>query len=151
MWCLVLFASSMILSQGWANPCFWGNCYCFSGKMHQMIFCFCSLINEFRGFQNNRKDSTMTYDDALKYAIGLLIFSGMQTISSNHFFMIGSHNGMKVRIAVCSLIYRKVRESCSNANTTESISNEYFFFILHGNSRFGYHKLRWAKQLLAKL
>lgn len=93
----------------------------------------------------------MTYDDALKYAIGLLIFSGMQTISSNHFFMIGSHNGMKVRIAVCSLIYRKVRESCSNANTTESISNEYFFFILHGNSRFGYHKLRWAKQLLAKL
>ncbi|XP_055306698.1 ATP-binding cassette sub-family C member 4-like [Sitodiplosis mosellana] len=54
-----------------------------------------------------RKDSTMTYEDALMYACGIVILNALNTILVNQFVMIAFHNGMKVRVAVCSLIYRK--------------------------------------------
>lgn len=54
------------------------------------------------------EDSTMKYDDALMYACGIVILNAFNTILVNQFVMIAFHNGMKVRVAVCSLIYRKV-------------------------------------------
>lgn len=71
----------------------------------------------------------MTYDEALKYAIGLMICSGLQSISSNQFFMMGSHNGMKVRIAVCSLIYRKVRNDIPKTKKCCAILNWKYFSL----------------------
>lgn len=56
----------------------------------------------------NRTGSSVTYEDALLYAFGILVFNGIQTISSNQFYMFGYHNAMKLRVGVCSLIYRKV-------------------------------------------
>ncbi|XP_055304324.1 ATP-binding cassette subfamily C member 4-like [Sitodiplosis mosellana] len=53
------------------------------------------------------KDSTIKYEDALLYASGILILNAINTILFNQFFLISSHNGMKTRVAVCSLIYRK--------------------------------------------
>lgn len=54
------------------------------------------------------EDSKMTYDEALWYASGIVILNAINAILVNQFFMIGFHNGMKVRVAVCSVIYRKV-------------------------------------------
>lgn len=57
---------------------------------------------------NNSKDSTMAYQDAMIYATGIIGLNAINTLLVNQFFIIGFHNGMKVRVAVCSLIYRKV-------------------------------------------
>lgn len=50
----------------------------------------------------------MPYEEALWYASGMVILNALNALLVNQFFMIGFHNGMKIRVAVCSLIYRKV-------------------------------------------
>lgn len=51
----------------------------------------------------------MTYDDALWYAGAMVTLAALNGIVINHYFMGGFHNGMKVRVAVCNLIYKKVK------------------------------------------
>lgn len=64
-----------------------------------------------------REDSTLSYEDAVTYASGIVVLNGINAILVNQFFIKGFHNGMKVRVAVCSLIYRKVY-------TKQSYNNE---------------------------
>lgn len=49
----------------------------------------------------------MSYHEALIYASGILLLNGLYALFGNHSQHIAFHNGMKVRIAICSLIYRK--------------------------------------------
>lgn len=53
----------------------------------------------------------MTYDDALWYAGVMVALAAVNGIVINHYFMGGFHNGMKVRVAVCNLIYKKVNKN----------------------------------------
>lgn len=52
----------------------------------------------------------MPYNTALWYAVGLMLATLTKAIMESQFYITGSRNGMKVRVAVCSLIYRKVND-----------------------------------------
>lgn len=73
----------------------------FCNLLKMKVYCFFFLFI-------SSKDSTIEYDDALLYAAGILILNGINTILFNQFFLISSQNGMRARVAVCSIIYRKV-------------------------------------------
>lgn len=49
----------------------------------------------------------MTHEMALYYAGGIVLVNAMGSLILNHFFLNSFHYGMKVRVAVCSIIYRK--------------------------------------------
>lgn len=49
----------------------------------------------------------MTKNDGLMYAGGMILLCFVGTVLQNHYSMHGFHYGMKVRVACCSLIYRK--------------------------------------------
>lgn len=51
----------------------------------------------------------MTTDEALQVAGGMIVLIFISTVIQNHYGLGGFHHGMQVRIACCSLIYRKVK------------------------------------------
>lgn len=66
----------------------------------------------------------MSYTDAFLYASGLVIVNAVSLVVTNHYYATGWLNGMKVRVAVCSMIYRKVNFSTFSIY---SIDCEFFF------------------------
>lgn len=50
----------------------------------------------------------MTYVDAVIYANGIILLNAVNAIAANKYVAIAYVNGLKVRTAVCSMIYRKV-------------------------------------------
>lgn len=62
---------------------------------------------------NFRSDSEVTHQQALLYASGMVILNGIGVLTINQLFMTGYYNGMKARVAVCSIIFRKVNIHCN--------------------------------------
>lgn len=56
----------------------------------------------------------MSPTEAMLYASGMVFLNGIGVLTINQLFMVGYYNGMKARIAVCSIIYRKVSETISS-------------------------------------
>ncbi|XP_055540741.1 ATP-binding cassette sub-family C member 4-like [Wyeomyia smithii] len=54
-----------------------------------------------------RPDSTVTWENALYYAAAIVILNALSVVTINQYILGSFQNGMKVRIAVCSVIYRK--------------------------------------------
>lgn len=55
-----------------------------------------------------RSESEVTHQEAILYACGMVMVNGIGVLTINQLFMTGYYNGMKARVAVCSIIYRKV-------------------------------------------
>lgn len=49
----------------------------------------------------------MSHTHAILYATGIIVLNGANALLVNQFFISAMHNGMKVRVSVCSIIYRK--------------------------------------------
>lgn len=78
-----------------------------------------------------RKEPDVTHNAALLFAGGIVILNALNAVLFNHIFHIAFHNGMKVRVAVCSLIYRKALrlsqtalDEVSAGNVVNLISND---------------------------
>lgn len=50
----------------------------------------------------------MSHANAVLYATGLVIINAATILFSGQVFLISSQIGMKIRVAVCSIIYKKV-------------------------------------------
>ena len=65
---------------------------------------YCIFIVYFTIF---RDDKTITYNEAVFYAGGIILFNLLRLMINSYVVHLAPHIGMKIRVAVCSLIYRK--------------------------------------------
>lgn len=50
----------------------------------------------------------MTHQEAMKYAAGIAVVTLVNAMAVNHFYLLSANMGLKTRVAICSLIYKKV-------------------------------------------
>lgn len=67
-----------------------------------------TIFGHFNASFDYSKDSDMTQADALKYGSAICFMAAVPGIAYLHYFYLVFLNGVRIRVAVCSLIYRKV-------------------------------------------
>ncbi|XP_031635712.1 multidrug resistance-associated protein 4-like [Contarinia nasturtii] len=90
----------------------------------------------FRRFlQYFKSKSEVSHNEAVLYAGGMVVLSGLGVLTINQLFMTGYYNGMKVRVAVGSILYRKALrvshatlENTSHGKIMNILSNDVFRF-----------------------
>lgn len=70
-----------------------------------------------------RKNSTVTYIDALWYATGMVVLNALNIMTVNQYFIGCFHAGMKIRVSLCSLIYRKTLKLSQTALRENAVVN----------------------------
>lgn len=65
----------------------------------------------------------MTYIDALWYAIGMVVLNALNIMIVNQYFIGCFHAGMKIRVSLCSLIYRKTLKLSQTALRENAVVN----------------------------
>lgn len=68
-----------------------------------------------------RPDSNTTRDSAILYAGALMLITFVAALTVNQFILLSFQNGMKVRVAVCSMVYRKSLRLSSTALGNTSV------------------------------
>jgi ATP-binding cassette subfamily C (CFTR/MRP) protein 4 len=66
-----------------------------------------------RHFSAAESDTSITTEEAYIYAAGIVLCSALNVIVIHPYMMAIFHIGMKIRVACCSLIYRKVTVNTS--------------------------------------
>lgn len=65
----------------------------------------------------------MTFTDGLWYAIGMIVLNALNILTVNQYYIGCFHAGMKVRVSLCSLIYRKTLKLSQTAVRENAIVN----------------------------
>lgn len=84
----------------------WGSCSSISGK-NDATYKNMPTTGEKNSICCS-ENSDMTYTDAFIYANGIVLLNAINGFVLSQYSSFGYNNGTKVRIAVCSMIYRKV-------------------------------------------
>lgn len=87
------------------------------------------------------------YEQAIGCAFSILVMTAINTIIINQFFILGFHNGMKIRVAMCSLIYRKVSGQCSLDSCRKSLINILWHRFYQSRLRYSFINLWMSKAL----
>ena len=77
------------------------------GLISIMCFCYCLLFLAWM-IDYFTPGSTTTLEEAYMYGTGVVMMSAAYTFTHHAYFFEVMNTGMKIRIASCSLLYRKV-------------------------------------------